>query len=869
MRSARNKNHGGTRVAPAVCGLVAVVLNVTTTSADDVPAVSFNRDIRSILSNHCFACHGPDKDERQGGTEGLRLDQPDGSDGALADLGGYAAIVPGSPEQSELVKRITSDDPGIRMPPDEFGKPLRPRDVERLTEWIRQGAHYARHWSYESPVRPALPEVRQADWPRNDLDRFVLARLEHEGLAPSPEADRYALVRRASLDLTGLPPTIEEVDAFVADESADAYARMIDRLLAKEAYGEHMARMWLDLARYADSAGYADDPPRTIWAYRDYVIRAFNANTPFDQFTIEQIAGDLLPDPTEDQLIATAFHRNTMTNNEGGTSDEEFRNVAIVDRVNTTMAVWMGTTMACAQCHNHKYDPLSQEEYFQLFAFFNNSADADQRDESPLLEIWTPEQEQQKSDWQTRIAELEEVLRTPTPELAAAEAEWAANLATEPQWTSLQPAGLATETPAGLSADSAGVITASTPTATNAYSVRIPVAADRTVTGLRLETLPIPGTPAGFADGDFVITRVSATVTPPENAAVSGRFVRIELPGDQRILSLAEVQVFSGNDNLAPQGTATQSSTAFNGPPELAIDGNTDGDYHAAQSTTHTEQSSNPWWEVDLGAARDVTRVVLWNRTDNNLQSRLADAKLLLLDDQRNAVWEHTLTEAPQSHAELTIGGPQPVDFTTAFADVAPAGHEPGLVLDAAEPDTTGWSAGDQPAQSHALTLIPASPLSLSAGAELTVTIDQRFATPNHTLARFQLQSTDDARASAFAALPADVAAILRTPAEQRIDEQRTRLSEHYRSIAPLLAPQREELAAVQKQLADISPYTTVPVMRELPESARPTSRFAATTSRRLRKLASEFRQSFRHCRTESPPTGWHSPAGWSTVRTR
>jgi hypothetical protein len=248
--------------------------------------------------------------------------------------------------------------------------------------------------------------------------------LEREGLHPTPEADRYTLIRRLSLDLTGLPPTLAEVDEFARDPDPAAYEKLVDRLLAKVAYGEHWARQWLDLARYADSAGYADDPPRTIWLYRDYVIKSFNANKPFDQFTIEQLAGDLLPNPSQEQLIATAFHRNTMTNNEGGTDDEEFRNVAVVDRVNTTMAVWMGTTMACAQCHNHKYDPLSQEEYFRLFAILNNTEDADKTDEAPLLSIYRPAQVRQRAEIQAEVDNLDRVLHTPTAEIRAGQARW-------------------------------------------------------------------------------------------------------------------------------------------------------------------------------------------------------------------------------------------------------------------------------------------------------------------------------------------------------------------------------------------------------------------------------------------------------------
>ncbi|HVT28038.1 MAG TPA: DUF1549 domain-containing protein, partial [Lacipirellulaceae bacterium] len=351
--------------------------------------VNFDRDIRPILSNKCFACHGPDDGKRQAG---LRLDDQKVATHPLES--GAIAIVPDKPNASELIRRVTSADKDERMPPAEFGKSLSPAEIAILRTWIKQGAHYAKHWSYVKPVRTAPPTAAAPwqKWPRNAIDQFALQTMLSHSLHPSPEADRYALARRIFLDLTGLPPTVEEVDTFVRNKDPHAYEKLVDDLLHRPSYGEHWARMWLDLARYADSAGYADDPPRTIWAYRDWVIKAFNENMPFDEFTIEQIAGDLLPHPTQDQLIATAFHRNTMTNNEGGTQDEEFRNAAIVDRVNTTMAVWMGTTMACAQCHNHKFDPISQREYFQLFAIFNNTEDADRHDEAPVLPIYSDAQ---------------------------------------------------------------------------------------------------------------------------------------------------------------------------------------------------------------------------------------------------------------------------------------------------------------------------------------------------------------------------------------------------------------------------------------------------------------------------------------------
>lgn len=379
----------------------------------------FNRTIRPILSENCYKCHGPDDAARK---SNLRFDLR--AEALRPAKSGRVAIVPGSPETSEMVTRITAKDREKRMPPISSGKKLSATQIESLRQWIDSGAQYAPHWAYVKPTRPPLPEVQDRSWVRNPVDRFILARLEHEGLQPSPAADRYTLARRIFLDLTGLPPTPEEADTFNRSSDPRAYEKLIDDLLARPAFGEHWARMWLDLARYADSAGYADDPPRNIWAYRDYVIRSFNADKPFDCFTIEQIAGDLLSDPTDEDRVATAFHRNTMTNNEGGTDDEEFRNAAVVDRVNTTMSVWMGTSMACAQCHHHKYDPFSQREYFQLFAILNNTEDADRSDEAPVKKLYTPAQEEELARAQAGSWDLETKFRTVTPELQARQAQW-------------------------------------------------------------------------------------------------------------------------------------------------------------------------------------------------------------------------------------------------------------------------------------------------------------------------------------------------------------------------------------------------------------------------------------------------------------
>ena len=324
--------------------------------------IDFNTQIKSLLSNRCIACHGPDEEHREAG---LRLDT---FEGATRDIDGFSAIVPGNPEDSEILFRVTLEDGDQElMPPKGRGERLSEEEVALLTEWIKQGAKYDKHWSYKSPVRAQVPAKE------HPVDYFIDQRLKEEGLSRSEAADKRTLARRVSLDLIGLPPTLDELNEYLTDESSDAYSKYVDRLLARSEFGEHWARMWLDLARYADSAGYADDRPRTIWGYRDYVIRAFNNNLPFDQFTIEQLAGDLLPNPSQEQLVATAFHRNTQTNNEGGTNDDEFRNVAVVDRVNTTFATWMGTTMACAQCHTHKYDPITHHEYFQVFDVFNQT----------------------------------------------------------------------------------------------------------------------------------------------------------------------------------------------------------------------------------------------------------------------------------------------------------------------------------------------------------------------------------------------------------------------------------------------------------------------------------------------------------------
>jgi hypothetical protein len=383
---------------PQATLIFGVILGAATCSAEPI---DFSRQIRPILSENCIACHGPDDKGRKGK---LRLDD---EQDAKRDRKGDFVILPGKPEQSELIKRIESDDPDDVMPPPKQHKTIPPAQLALLKEWIRQGAPWGRHWSYEPVARPTVPANGEA----NPVDAFLADRQKKEGLTWSAEAPKSVLIRRIALDVTGLPPTPAEVAQLTDAPHADVVAHF----LAKPAYGEHWARQWLDLARYADSAGYPSDPGRTIWAYRDWVIKALNRNQPFDQFVVDQLAGDLLPNPTEDQLIATAFHRNTMTQNEGGTSDEEFRNAAVIDRVNTTYAVFMGTTMACAQCHTHKYDPITITEYFQSYAFLNQSADSDKKDESPLHEIYPPGVKAKRDQWMKESAAAEAVFKPAKP----------------------------------------------------------------------------------------------------------------------------------------------------------------------------------------------------------------------------------------------------------------------------------------------------------------------------------------------------------------------------------------------------------------------------------------------------------------------
>ncbi|MFL6280725.1 MAG: DUF1553 domain-containing protein [Vicinamibacterales bacterium] len=376
-----------------VCSLAVVVARVVVADAQGAnpaaaPAISFNREILPILANNCFACHGPDEKKRE------TKFHFDTQEGMFLKKG---VIEPGNSSESLLVEKITEPNPKDRMPPPESGHALTEKQIELLKRWIDQGAQWDTHWAYVPPKRPELPAVQQVSWVRNPIDQFILARLEREGLKPSVEADKETLLRRLTYDLTGLPPTPAETDTFVADAAPDAYEKQVDRLLASPHYGERMAMPWLDAARYADTHGYHIDSLRAMWPWRDWVINAFNQNMPFDQFAIEQLAGDLLPDATREQKIASGFNRNHMINFEGGAIADEYQVEYVVDRVEATSNAFMGLTMGCARCHSHKFDPITHKDFYQFFAFFNTvpevGLDGKRGNAVPVLPLPTPEQQ--------------------------------------------------------------------------------------------------------------------------------------------------------------------------------------------------------------------------------------------------------------------------------------------------------------------------------------------------------------------------------------------------------------------------------------------------------------------------------------------
>jgi len=777
--------------------------------------IDFNKDIRPLLSNRCYACHGPDDEHRKAD---LRFDT---RDGAMMDLGGYKALEPGKPRESAMLYRILlpAGDEEL-MPPKGKGTRFTSEEAALVEKWIEQDAPYATHWSYQPPKAHPIPEVATPAWPKNSIDNFILARLESEGKSPAPQADPLSLARRVSLDLTGLPPTWEEAQAFIQEagdalENFDqAYERYVDHLIKKTSFGERWARVWLDLARYADSAGYADDPPRTIWGYRDYVIRSLNANKPFDQFTREQLAGDLLDEPTEEHMVATAFHRNTLTNNEGGTSDEEFRNVAVVDRVNTTMAVWMGTTIDCAQCHTHKYDPLTQEEYFKLFAIFNQSEDADRRNESPIIAIMSDTQKAEKASVEKQVATKKAAFEKDSESMKADRVAWLKRVTQPATWDVITPTKAETSSGAEqlkLTIQASGTLTSDVKNepANGNYSIRwVGPKSETMLSGIRLNV-------SDKQDGNIVITHASATWQPDESKPVLGRIVRIDLPGKKRIINLAEIQIFGQGKNLALTAKPKQSSTDFGGDVKRINDGMTEGNFDNILGT-HTKIEDNPWIEIDLGRAMPINQIVVWNRTGAELPERLKGYKISILDTDRSPVWEKVPGDFPNPSTAFDLSGARTIPFELAVASYEQNGFPAAAVLTAKPNLKSGWAIAGGLGKAQSLSLFLAKPMSIKGGS-LQLHLEQQSIHTNHLLNHFSLSQTQDEVASDLARMPKNVRALVSKPESKWSAKERDLITAHHRNISPVNAKERNELAGLEKKLAALKPINTVPVMRELP----------------------------------------------------
>jgi len=592
----------------------------TTAARTEGPLVSFNKDVRPILADNCYACHGPDRNRRQ---MGLRLDREEVAKSPLRS--GEVAIVPGDPARSALIQRVTNPDEQKRMPHVSSGKDrLSAAQIETLRRWIEQGAPWQPHWSYLRPVRPVPPAVKDTQWPKNPVDAFVLAGIEKEGLAPSPEVGPRELLRRLSLDLTGLPPTPEELHAFLGDKAAGAYERQVDRLLASPHFGERMALYWLDLVRYADSVGYHSDNPRTVWRYRDYVVSAFNRNLSFDQFTAVQLAGDLLPDPSMEQRIASGYNRLLQTTEEGGAQPKEYRAIYLADRVRNTSAVWLAATVGCAQCHDHKFDPFLAKDFYSFGAFF---ADVKEKPVGRREPDYLPDYRQRPvlEAVDAQVARLRKALEETSPEIEVAQARWEKTLAGKVghDWTVLEPveASSANGTRVLIQGNDFSLIasTASGPTPPrDTYTVRFKTVLQG-MSAFRLEArtfeeLP-KGGPGRDSEGGFVVSELvlkdaagrtlplrNATASTPlpasgarfsPGAAIDGRtteggWALLAADGlDHRLVVEAAERVGTGEDvRRAKRSVSSAALRQVDPAAERSMTG------RAERSATHSEETT-------------------------------------------------------------------------------------------------------------------------------------------------------------------------------------------------------------------------------------------------------------------------------------
>ncbi|MDA1272908.1 MAG: PSD1 and planctomycete cytochrome C domain-containing protein [Verrucomicrobia bacterium] len=507
------------------CALLSIAASGPFSVFGATSKIDFNREIRPMLSESCYTCHGPDEKTRKAK---LRLDI---KEGIFATRDGESILTPGDSEHSEIIRRLTTTDEDDRMPPKDSGKVLTQVQIDRIRQWIDEGAQWEQHWAFVKAQAPDVPENEDSTWPKNEIDQFILSRLKTEGLQPSPQASKETLVRRASFDLRGLPPTLEEVEAFLNDDSPDSYEALIDRLLTTPQYGEKMAIHWLDLARYADTHGYHLDSGRDMSRWRDWVIEAFNSNMPFDQFTLEQTAGDLLPNASVSQKLATGFNRNNMINFEGGAIPEEYLTYYIRDRVATTSTVFLGLTMACAQCHDHKFDPISQKEFYQFYAYFNavpeKGLDGGKGNAAPLLELPSQGQKKHLEELTDAIDRAKQEFQNALPKIDRSQADWETQIASRDHvhWNLLKPVEMRSAGGADLKIlDDGSVLATGANPQNETYELSAKVEGE-TITGIRLEAFndrSLPGRGPGRADNsNFVLTEVELDVVSTGNSDAS------------------------------------------------------------------------------------------------------------------------------------------------------------------------------------------------------------------------------------------------------------------------------------------------------------------------------------------------------------
>lgn len=824
--------------------------------AAEAPAPSFAREVRPILAEHCFKCHGPDEETRKAG---LRFDTPEGP--LKPDQSGHVAIKPGDVQASELVQRIFTTDEDDLMPPPAAKRPLTDEQREILKRWVAAGAKYEPHWAFQPPRQAPLPAVGQTGWVRNPIDAFVLARLEREGLSPSPPADRYTLLRRVSLDLIGLPPSPEEADAFARDASPDAYERVVDRLLASPHYGERWARRWLDLARYADTNGYEKDRPRSAWPWRDWVINALNADLPFDEFTIEQLAGDLLPNATPAQRIATGFHRNTMLNEEGGIDPLEYRFYAMVDRVNTTGTTWLGLTVGCAQCHPHKFDPISQREYYRLMAFFNNA-------DEPTMDVPSAEITAKRRATEEHIAALEADLVNQFPP----EVHWRWD--TPPATFTAASGATATRRDDGSylvngsEADKDTYTLTLETTLTNVSQVKLEALADA--------SLPKSG-PGRSENGNFVLSEIELSAAPRDGSAEPVPLKIASAEADFEQDGYPAARAFDGkpdtgwaiagkdhwNVNRAATFTLEKSASFASGTRLIVRLSQQHGGQHtlgcfrvlvaeeipdprplAVRRAEHRDRRFAAWlagerdrfvrWTTLRPVSAHSQVPVLTVQDDDSVfvssdQTKsdtyelgfrtdltgITAIRLEVLPDDRlpahgpgRVYYEGPLGDFFLSTFTVTADG-KALKVTRATASFAASGRDPANMIDA-DPQS-GWSIDGGQGRRHTAVFNLAEPLANAQALGVRMLFERYHAAG---LGRFRIAVTTDPRAAEASALPDDLLALVARDENQLSAADRDRLMRYFVTIAPELAKAREPIEKLRREMPA---YTTTLVMAERP----------------------------------------------------